>query len=105
MLPNYIYKAKVIRVIDGDTLVLNIDVGFRMFAEMPIRLYGINAPERGKEGWAESKDKVWDLIGDGNVTVEIFKNPEKYGRWLGIVYYQGENLNEFMVAGGYAVRS
>ena len=105
MKPDYTYKAHVTRVIDGDTVVLDIDLGFRMWAVMPIRLWGINAPERGKEGWGEAKAHLEQLLGEGVVVVETRRNPEKYGRWLGIVHCSGVNVNDAMVEAGMAVRS
>ena len=41
----YTYKAKIIRVIDGDTVDALIDIGFHVHVKKRIRLYGINAPE------------------------------------------------------------
>lgn len=46
----YEYRASVIRVIDGDTVDLRIDLGFEVGLNMRVRLAGIDAPERGKTG-------------------------------------------------------
>ena len=43
--PNYTYYAQVMRVIDADTYDTEIDVGFRMFARLPLRVAHIDAPE------------------------------------------------------------
>jgi hypothetical protein len=41
----YLYEAKIIEVIDGDTLILNLDLGFLVNKEQRVRLAGINCPE------------------------------------------------------------
>jgi micrococcal nuclease len=40
------YQAKVTRVIDADTLEIQIDVGFSIYTEQDIRILGLNSPER-----------------------------------------------------------
>ena len=45
MVPAYVYRATLNRVIDGDTFVLDVDVGFRVVISMNIRLKGLYAPE------------------------------------------------------------
>lgn len=104
MKPNYTYRAKIDRVIDGDTVVLTVDLGFRIFHTGPMRLHGIDSPERGKEGWSEAKAHLESLIGDGNVTIGTYKNPEKYGRWLCVIHHGMINVNDAMVEDGFATR-
>ena len=41
----FCYNAKVSRVVDGDTVDADLDLGFKVFTKQRIRLYGINAPE------------------------------------------------------------
>ena len=53
--PTYVYKAIVGRVIDGDTLLLRIDLGFQVWKEQRVRLAGIDAPamdeSKGREAY------------------------------------------------------
>lgn len=73
------YPAKVMRVIDGDTLVLRVDVGFRGSYEDTFRLAHCNAAE-GKN--TEAANYLRELLpADFAVTVTSSK-PEKFGRWL-----------------------
>ncbi len=51
----YEYKAKVTRVVDGDTVDALIDCGFSVFRKERIRLYGINAPESRTRDKEEKK--------------------------------------------------
>ena len=41
----YEYRAKITRVVDGDTLKALVDVGFNMHHDVTLRLYGIDCPE------------------------------------------------------------
>lgn len=45
----YIYKAKIINVVDGDTVDATIDVGFKMTTVQRLRLLGINTPEKNSK--------------------------------------------------------
>ena len=91
----YTYKALVERVIDADTLVLNIDLGFSSWVREKVRLRGIDAPElatpEGKKAKAfvEARLKEVDFV-----IVKTHKN-DKYGRFVVDVFYQpGEEREE-----------
>ena len=68
----YQYKAKLIRVVDGDTVDAMIDCGFSTFKKERIRLYGINTPEvrtrdkKEKEKGLAAKDRLIQLIQEGD---------------------------------------
>jgi len=64
----YEYRAKITRVIDGDTLKALVDVGFNMHHNVTLRLYGIDCPEtrtkdleEKKKGF-EAKYRIKDLL-------------------------------------------
>jgi micrococcal nuclease len=101
----YTYKAKVIRVVDGDTVWLEVDLGFRMKTINDFRLYGVDTPERGQPGWAEATDFVKKLAPAGTeVLITTYKDPDKYGRWLAEIDVQGQyqTLNMQLVTNGLA---
>jgi micrococcal nuclease len=75
----HIYPASVVRVIDGDTVRLSVDVGFRMRFEDNFRMTGINAPE-GKNSIAAVRMRA--LLPAGLAVVVSTGKPEKFGRWL-----------------------
>tara|TARA_B100000287_G_C20578916_1_gene759557 strand:+ start:633 stop:1016 length:384 start_codon:yes stop_codon:yes gene_type:complete len=91
----YQYKAKLIRVVDGDTVDAMIDCGFSTFKKERIRLYGINTPEtrtrdkKEKEKGFAAKARLEELLGEGNnefiVETSIDKKG-KYGRLLGKLF-------------------
>ena len=104
----YQYKAKLIRVVDGDTVDAMIDCGFSTFKKERIRLYGIDTPEcrtRDKEEKARglaAKARLEELIAEGDnefiVETSIDKKG-KYGRILGefLSLDDRTNINELMI--------
>lgn len=101
------YKATVNRVIDGDTIDVDIDLGFfTVLHAQRIRLYGIDAPElRGSERLEGLEAKAWlkQKIEGKEIELVTFKDAKgKYGRWLGVIYFRNRNLNQVMVEKGLA---
>ena len=100
----YEYKAIVASIYDGDTIRVNIDLGFNTWMNNEsIRLYGIDAPElRGVER-AEgliTRDELIKLIPIGStITLKTIKDSkEKYGRYLGIILSEnGINVNDYLL--------
>lgn len=109
MSPQFVYRAVIVSVYDGDTVTADIDVGFGIWLkEQKIRLEGINAPEVRAEERIEglkSRDRLRELILNKEVVIETIKDKkEKYGRWLGKIYYNSELINEKLISEGLAVR-
>lgn len=107
--PQFVYRAIVIDVYDGDTITLDIDLGFGVWIKgQKIRLYGIDAPElrlEEREEGLKTRDWLRDLILNKEVVIETLKDKkEKYGRWLGKIYYNSELVNERLVAEKLAAR-
>lgn len=106
----YEYRATIVRVIDGDTVVADIDLGLRVWARgQMIRLAGINAPEmtgESKEDGEHAKEFLELVILNKTLVVRTQKDQtEKYGRWLGtIVLPEGDTVNQLMIEAGHAVR-
>lgn len=83
---NYTYRAKLVRCVDGDTVDLEIDLGFYMTAKIRGRLVGVDTPERGQPRFKLATEMLGTLIDDqcdeeGYFTVKTGKTG-KYGRWL-----------------------
>lgn len=108
-----IYPAKLIRVVDGDTVYLDVDLGFRVYGQFEFRLYGINCPEMNTPEGKAAKQFVIDWFSNSNiqgvVQVQSYKDPEKFGRWLGYILPPVEypasvgSLNQLLVDSGHAV--
>ena len=107
------YVKKVTKVVDGDTIDVEIDLGFDISFSSRVRLAGIDAPE------SRTKDKMEKALGleakaylksqiDSAKTVVIktekMDSSEKYGRILGWLFLDGSevSMNEKMIADGYA---
>ena len=58
----YVYRAKLVRCVDGDTIDVEIDLGFYLRANVRCRLTGVNTPERGRENFSEATLILEELI-------------------------------------------
>lgn len=102
----YTYNAVVTDVYDGDSITLSVDLGFKVNFSIKVRLSGINTPEiRGAsrpEGLI-ARDYLRDLILDKKVIFKSIKDKKgKYGRYLGIIYIDGANINKKLLDLGLA---
>lgn len=105
----YEYRAHVTKVYDADTVTVDIDLGFDVvLKDQKLRLLGINAPEmRGEEKTQGtiSRDALSARIMDKDIKIITYKDKKgKYGRWLAEIFLDGENLNEWLLNEGYAVK-
>ncbi len=109
----YEYKAKVHRIIDGDTVDVTIDLGFEMTTKQRIRLYGIDTPEtrtrdlKEKARGKAAKARLLELLNecDRQIVVRTTKRG-KYGRILGKLLHPDtrENFNQTLLKEGHAKR-
>ncbi len=109
----YTYKVIVNRVIDGDTLDIDVDLGFDIWLRgIRIRLNRINAYETklgihtdalAKEKGLEGKEYLKILLENKEVIITILDTKEKFGRWLGEVYLNDLNINDDLVTKGFAI--
>ena len=104
---------KVTKVVDGDTIDVDIDLGFNISFAQRVRLAGIDTPEsrtkdaREKALGLEVKNKVKSAIDSAKTVIiktELPDSTEKYGRIWGWVYLDGaaKSLNEQLIDEGYA---
>ncbi len=96
----YYYGAEILRVIDGDTVEARIDLGFDTHRVETLRLYGINTPElRGESKEKGQAAKAWlESNLDGEITISTIKDETgSFGRYLAVLFCDGENLNEKML--------
>ena len=99
--------ADSLRVVDGDTIVINGE---------KIRFSGIDAPESNYYGKRQvcyldeieifcgnlSKGKLEEKIGSNPISCEREKNKDRHGRTIAECFVSGESLSKFMVRNGYA---
>ncbi|QYX33944.1 thermonuclease family protein [Sphaerospermopsis torques-reginae] len=108
----YIYRIKSVqKIVDGDTIDADIDLGFDISLTKRIRLDGIDTPESRTTNTDEKKlgleAKEWlkkqlDNKHQILVKTKLPNSTEKYGRILGMLYVDDVCLNDLMVAEGYA---
>jgi len=107
------HVKKVNNVVDGDTIDVDIDLGFDISFSSRVRLAGIDTPESRTTNKAEkvlgleAKEYVKSKIKDAKEVViktEKMDSSEKYGRILGWLFLDGSkvSVNEQMIADGYA---
>jgi micrococcal nuclease len=107
------HVKKVTNVVDGDTIDVEIDLGFDISFSSRVRLAGIDTPESRTKDKAEkalgleAKEYVKSKIKDAKdvvIKTEKMDSSEKYGRILGWLYLDGSkvSVNEQMIADGYA---
>ena len=107
------HVKKVTNVVDGDTIDVEIDLGFDISFSSRVRLAGIDTPESRTTNKAEKvlgleakeyiKSKVKEAK-DVVIKTEKMDSSEKYGRILGWLFLDGSkvSVNEQMIADGYA---
>lgn len=110
----YEYRVKKITgVVDGDTIDVDIDLGFSISYSQRVRLAGIDTPESRtsdkfeKSLGLESKEYLKTKLKDAKDIIIKTQKPdssEKYGRILGWLYVDGAviSVNEQMIQDGYA---
>lgn len=107
------YVKKVTKIVDGDTIDVDIDLGFSISFSSRVRLAGIDTPESRtrdlveKALGLEAKSYLKNAIDEAKTVViktEKMDSSEKYGRILGWVFLDGsdKSINEEMIDVGYA---
>ena len=108
----YEYSCKVVHIVDGDTIDVDIDLGFGVWLrKQRVRLYGIDTPESRTR---DDEEKVYGLaakeyltkwLQSGGVSIKTHKDAKgKFGRILGEMWCFDTNVNEKMIEEHHAVR-
>jgi micrococcal nuclease len=101
----YEYDAKVINIIDGDTVDCVISLGFYLTATHRLRLLGVNCPEvhgpTRAEGLKAAEYTRATLLGQ-TVRIRTAKS-DSFGRWLAQIYVDGLDFNQSLIDRGLAV--
>jgi endonuclease YncB( thermonuclease family) len=93
----FTYKAYLERVIDGDTLLVNIDLGFSISVEQRLRLRGLDAPELSTKKGISSKKFVESCLKDCKFLILKTHGKDKYDRYLVDVFYKKNESDEEIV--------
>lgn len=105
------YAAKLINIIDADTVKLEVDLGFHTWLRATFRLARINAPELMTLDGIQAKAFVVERLSAATAIRIQSSRSEKYGRWLCELNYQTSasqfqwtNLNNLLLESGHAVK-
>lgn len=120
--PTISFRARCMKVVDGDTVDLYVDTGFHSFRQERFRLYGIDTPELRARDAVEraaardAKDYMIELSCieediEWPLRIETFRDPDSFGRYLAKIYVWEEIdgvaeeicINDHLVETGYAV--
>ena len=92
--PTYIYKAVVDRVIDGDTVLVKLDLGFQVWRDQRLRLAHINAPAMDEPGGQEAYQYVRNALAEVDFVMVKTNKIDIYGRYVGHIFYSQESRNK-----------
>lgn len=103
----YVRQAKLVSITDGDTVVLDTDLGCDIRITQKCRLSGINAPEKNTKAGKDAKAFLESLLkGHDEIVIKTYKDEkEKYGRYLAVIYLPDStvSINQMMIDAGHAV--
>jgi micrococcal nuclease len=107
----YEYNCKIVRVVDGDTVDVDIDLGFNHWIHGErIRLFGVDCPEcrsrdpKEKAAGLAAKDFIKRLLHDGGTYTLTTKEKGKFGRYLGVIMLSDRtSVNAALVSENLAV--
>lgn len=111
----FIYRAEVLKVIDGDTLLVRLDLGFQVLKDQRIRLAEVDTPGLKEDGGPEALEYVQTQMAKAKVVTIRTTKIDIYGRYVGHVFYsfnedddwgnvfrKGHWLNEELIGRGLA---
>lgn len=110
----YEYRCNVVRVVDGDTVDVNIDLGFGIWRKKErVRLLGIDTPESRTRDEIEkkfgllAKNFLLKMLNDNTIILKTFKDEEgKFGRILGELWIENDeiSINQHLINNYHAVK-
>lgn len=98
----FIRKAKITNIVDGDTIDGIVDLGYRVWTTQRFRLLDVNTPERGKLGAKEATQFIKDKLLDKEVFIQSEKD-DSFGRWLATVFINDTTINLELLENGHAI--
>lgn len=108
--PNWTHPAELVRVIDGDTAVLRIDLGrypAKVWVEHPVRIAGLWCPELREPGGVAAMEELRLMLMEAREIVVQTRKPnpgDVYGRIVAYVWADGVIVAEAMIAAGHGTK-
>lgn len=103
----YTYNAKIINIVDGDTVDAEIDLGFKLYTVHRLRLIDIDTEEMNdpnpslKQLARTAKQYMIDNLLGKNVKINTYKS-DSFGRYLAEIYIDKFNVNDYLLESGLA---
>lgn len=94
--PSPVLVGQVVKVVDGDTLVVQLDTG-----PLRVRLYAVDAPEKSQPHGKEASAALSRLAAGKQVSIKPFEQ-DRYNRLIGILYVDDVNVNSQLIRQGHA---
>lgn len=102
----YVRDAVVVGWVDGDTVDLKVDLGWRIVIDIRVRLRslrtGVDTPERGQAGYREARSRAEQLAPPGASCTLYSFELDKYGRTIGAVVCNGMDVGSWLLDEGRA---
>lgn len=108
--PTYIYKARATRVIDGDTFLAKVDLGFAaergeegISNPIRVRIRNLWAPEMSTADGPYSRDELIGIIMNESLVIQSYKDTRSMERWVCDVWVRGatKTVAEVMIERGF----
>jgi endonuclease YncB( thermonuclease family) len=106
----YEYAASLVRIVDGDTLHMLLQLGFHVSIELDIRLVRCNAPELATLDGIKARAFVVETLSQATAFKVASQRWDRYGRWLGDIYFTTaqqpavwQDLSDLLLSSGNAV--
>ena len=96
----YHYRANLVRVVDGDTIDVDLDLGFSLRARHRLRLLDVDTPERGETGFFDALTFASERLTGAREIIVWTVRRDSFGRWLANVWVDGKLLNAELAALG-----
>lgn len=98
----FVRRALPVRVKDGDSYILEVDLGYRAYVKVPVRVRGLYALELRQPGGVEAKAKAERIFAQAvaekrPIIVQSYKDQMSFERWLCDLYIGGESMTDLMV--------
>lgn len=105
MSPTYVYAATVERVLDADTVDVDLDLGMRAHLRTRLRVAHVDAPERFTAAGRDATAFAMLLLPTGSAVTVATRKPDKYGRSLAdVALADGRDYADQLIRAGHAVR-
>lgn len=101
----YEYSGALLKIVDGDTVHVRVDLGCDVRIDLTLRLAGIDAPEMSTTAGVAARDYITTLLKGPLIVQTVKDRKEKYGRYLATIFVGGStvSVNQQMLESGHAV--